>query len=388
MGKNPEFMGHTCRESCGSCGFLSPDNTEEQMVGDRSYTDFSGSDFHCGEYKLLCEVNGVSCEEDETTTTTTPRTTTTPTTTSTTTTPTPIDLEVENSLQEFSDDLLFTFANTDPGQLYCGFSIISDRFALEAAHCWNNYQAEGFGDIRFKQLRDDTNETEMITVKKVYRHPLYNPPLLYNDIAVVELSRRVVYDYDVYGDSPSCLDKDLDLPGRNATSVGYGLTEFNTSGDLLAADMKIISNIDCKRFYNENITKNANATKFSKLQLALPYGLDYGLLCTQGFQNDEGVFSGPCKGDSGSPLSATDDNDRETLVGIVSGGLGCGLGIPPWYTRVSFYYEWVNCIVKSSKTFKGNQKTEESCRQYVAKKAPECDNRDDNLLFDLRSDTC
>ena len=28
----PRFMGLTCRESCGTCGFLSPFNTEEQVI--------------------------------------------------------------------------------------------------------------------------------------------------------------------------------------------------------------------------------------------------------------------------------------------------------------------------------------------------------------------
>ena len=28
----PGFMGLTCRESCGTCGFLSPFNTEEQVI--------------------------------------------------------------------------------------------------------------------------------------------------------------------------------------------------------------------------------------------------------------------------------------------------------------------------------------------------------------------
>merc|ERR1712059_131274 len=87
--------------------------------------------------------------------------------------------------------------------------------------------------------------------------------------------------------------------------------------------------------------------EFNHLRKSLPYGLNYGLICTQGFQNDKGVFSGPCKGDSGSPLTTKNDNNLETLVGIVSGGLGCGLGIPPWYTKVSFYYEWIDCIVRT-----------------------------------------
>ena len=43
---------------------------------------------------------------------------------------------------------------------------------------------------------------------------------------------------------------------------------------------------------------------------------------------------------------------QTTLVGIVSGGLGCGNGIPNWYTRVSFYEEWIACIQEKSRELK------------------------------------
>ena len=47
-------------------------------------------------------------------------------------------------------------------------------------------------------------------------------------------------------------------------------------------------------------------------------------------------------GDSGGPLfvNITDSNSviRQTLAGIVSGGYGCGLNVPGWYTKVSPLY--------------------------------------------------
>ena len=54
-----------------------------------------------------------------------------------------------------------------------------------------------------------------------------------------------------------------------------------------------------------------------------------------GQQDDNGVFTGSCKGDSGGPLKTQFvDSKRDTLIGIVSGGVGCGNGIPGWYTKV------------------------------------------------------
>ena len=54
-----------------------------------------------------------------------------------------------------------------------------------------------------------------------------------------------------------------------------------------------------------------------------------------GQQDDNGGFTGSCKGDSGGPLKTQFvDSKRDTLIGIVSGGVGCGNGIPGWYTKV------------------------------------------------------
>ena len=51
------------------------------------------------------------------------------------------------------------------------------------------------------------------------------------------------------------------------------------------------------------------------------------------------IYQGPCEGDSGGPLILQEDTadgyQKSSLVGIVAGGLGCGLNIPTWYSRVS-----------------------------------------------------
>ena len=52
-----------------------------------------------------------------------------------------------------------------------------------------------------------------------------------------------------------------------------------------------------------------------------------------GIENENGTFSGSCKGDSGGPLKIRID-ERDTLIGTVSGGYGCGLNVPGWYTKV------------------------------------------------------
>ena len=65
--------------------------------------------------------------------------------------------------------------------------------------------------MKTNTLRDGTPYKELVEVKRVYKHPLYSFPRLYNDIALLELGRRIEYDHDRFGDSPSCIDRNVDV---------------------------------------------------------------------------------------------------------------------------------------------------------------------------------
>ena len=181
-----------------------------------------------------------------------------------------------------------------------------------------------------------------------------------------------------YGDTPVCLGLDTqekNYAGSIATLQGYGETENGTRGDLLEANVTVITNEACKELLQ------FNATKKSKVRLdggaALPAGLE-GLFCAQGIYKN-GVFSGPCKGDAGGPLT-TVDKDKDTLIGIISGGVGCGKGVPSWYTRVSHHEKWFRCIIEMSRKLNNNQKkVEEACRESVQSE-PKCVDPN-NLIF-------
>jgi secreted trypsin-like serine protease len=52
------------------------------------------------------------------------------------------------------------------------------------------------------------------------------------------------------------------------------------------------------------------------------------------------------QGDSGGPLLYQQANGRWSVVGIVSGGQGCGDPTKPGiYTRVSAYVDWIKSTV-------------------------------------------
>ena len=61
-------------------------------------------------------------------------------------------------------------------------------------------------------MRPGTEYAEVIEIKRSFIHPLYKFPLSYNDISLSEVGRRILFDFDKYGDSPACLDQGKNPP--------------------------------------------------------------------------------------------------------------------------------------------------------------------------------
>ena len=57
-------------------------------------------------------------------------------------------------------------------------------------------------------------------MKRTFKHPYYRFPKNYNDIAISELSRRVIFDFKKYGDSPMCCGGPELLSGKQAIVQG------------------------------------------------------------------------------------------------------------------------------------------------------------------------
>jgi secreted trypsin-like serine protease len=320
---NPEFMAFNCRESCGACGFKSAarasvpqankDDKEQYsyIEGFGKIEDGNYQKFSCGKYKELTGFEG--------------------------------------KLRKKLDTEKIRGGG-------CSSIVISDRFVVTAAHCVPNELKSG--ETRQISIRDGTEFHESLEVRRLWRDNRFDPNSKekYFDIAILELERRVIYDYERYGDSPACLGEENDLDQQIGLVQGFGITEDGTAPDnVLEANVTIISNSKC----------TSEMDKMSKLYKdesdnALPNGLSDKLLCTQGIWNKKkSVFTGPCDGDDGGPLfinSRVDYNgdivDR-TLVAINSGSLGkCGKdNFPAWWTRIASYVDWLKCIqVKAAET--------------------------------------
>lgn len=184
-----------------------------------------------------------------------------------------------------------------------------------------------------------------IAVDVVKTHPQYgNTPigLAINDIMLVKLSRPAIFNEFV---KPVCLPSQLMArygePGTRRFDnnlpvvVGWGRT--NTAKD---NQIKIVSTAKQQKLtapavgYSDCIAKYKSAVKFD---LSGNLKKDQHL-CAGGEQGKDS-----CKGDSGGPLMAREDElSPWTLVGVVSGGTArCGIGAPGIFTRVTQYDQWI-----------------------------------------------
>ena len=216
-------------------------------------------------------------------------------------------------------------------------------------------------------------------------NPLYKFPSLYNDIAVIELGRRIEYDFEKFGDSPACMDQgDQDTMDKIATIRSKGALVTGRVGHLHESNVSVISNQLCQEYFTYNGTLDT-ATKRA-IQIVLPQGLNDGLLCSQGHVKEEGHFTGACKGDGGAPLTSLGDLGKQTLIGVVSGGSGCGKGVPNWHSKVSFFYPWIDCVIQTSKSNRGNvNMVRERCDKVAADLLPVTE--EESEYFDDTVDT-
>ena len=124
--------------------------------------------------------------------------------------------------------------------------MIADKRAVSASHCYDNFASGAANQarkVRINTVRDGTKHVEIVEVKRVYTHPGYRYNVAYDDVAVLELGRRVEYGFEKFGDTPTCMDQGLfEKEGRLATVQGFGLTEDGTKGELLEANVTVISN--------------------------------------------------------------------------------------------------------------------------------------------------
>ena len=104
-----------------------------------------------------------------------------------------------------------------------------------------------------------------------------------NWLTIKFAERRIIYDFDKFGDSPACIGKEKNLENQVALTQGFGITENTTDladfeSKLLETNVTLISNDDC---YNKIRKIQLASLKGSAIR-AMPEGVTDQMLCTLG----------------------------------------------------------------------------------------------------------
>ena len=169
--------------------------------------------------------------------------------------------------------MVFLYLLSNATNSFCGGSMISDLQILTAAHCMVGKTTDDIGVIIgntnaeeevtkcFANINsgEDTTKCNFHMLYKIEVNPFFNPNVetmeaikKNSDVAVLTLETAVPLTSSV---RPICLpslsDTSNTYEGETGTVAGWGLTEDGQESvdQLLEVDVPIISNTQCKTFY-------------------------------------------------------------------------------------------------------------------------------------------